>query len=200
MEQPKLNSRKIQAEVTKNKIYKSSIKLMEQQGFNNIKIEDICKKAGVSIGSFYNYFKSKNDILIEIYIKADEYFEKTVKNQLEGDNFPDKIVSFFEYYAIYNILTGFETVKQLFGPYNKMYITKGRKMQAVLIDIIEKGQESGQLTNEVSPEEMNDYLFVAARGVCYDWCARDGEYDLKDYMSSYFKRLINLFTTNNKVL
>lgn len=190
----KLNSRKVQAEATKNKIYQASIKLMEQKGYSNIKIEDICKKAGVSVGSFYNYYKSKNDILFEIYKRADIYFENTVRPNVLGKNANENIVDYFIYYAKYNEFTGAETVKQLFAPGNKMYITKGRIMQAVLTEVIKRGQESGELIGNIEPEKITEYLFIAARGVCYDWCTHEGSYDLQDFMMKYIRTLIEVFT------
>ncbi|MDW5300363.1 MAG: TetR/AcrR family transcriptional regulator [Sedimentibacter sp.] len=189
----KSNSRKIQAEATRNKIYQASIKLVEQKGYCSIKIEDICKKAGVSIGSFYNYYKSKNDILIEIYKRADIYFENTVKPNVTEKSAVENMVDYFIYYAKYNEITGVETLKQLFAPGNKMYTTKGRKMQAVLNEIIIKGQESGEIKEDVAPEEITEFLFIAARGVCYDWCAHDGSYDLQEFTKKYMKLLIEIY-------
>jgi AcrR family transcriptional regulator len=189
----KTNSRKIQAEATKNKIYKTAIRLMEQKGYSSMKIEDICTKAGVSVGSFYNYFKSKNDILIEIYKRADVYFRETVHPNVVGKSAPENIVDYFVYYARYNEITGVETTKQLFASANKMYISKGRVMQAVLIDVLKRGQESGELTLEFEPEAMTEYLFISARGVCYDWASHDGSYDLQEKMRSYMKMLVQIF-------
>ncbi|MEA5095619.1 TetR/AcrR family transcriptional regulator [Sedimentibacter saalensis] len=189
----KINSRKIQAEATKNKIYKTAIKLMEQKGFNNMKIDDICTKAGVSVGSFYNYFKSKDDILIEIYKRGDVYFEETVRPNVSGKSTVENIIDFFEYYARYNEITGVETTKQLFASANKLYISKGRNMQAVLIDTIKKGQESGEIIKDYGPEGITEYLFIAARGLCYDWASHDGSYNLREGMRKYMKLLVQIF-------
>lgn len=189
----KKNSRKIQAEATKNKIYKIAIKLMEQKGFNNMKIDDICSKAGVSVGSFYNYFKSKDDILIEIYKRGDVYFEETVRPNVSGKSAVENIIDYFDYYASYNEYTGVDTTKQLFASANKLYISKGRVMQAVLIDIIIKGQESGEIIKDYAPEGITEYLFIAARGVCYDWVSHDGSYNLREGMQRYMKLLVGIF-------
>lgn len=189
----KKNSRKIQAEATKNKIYKTAIKLMEQKGFNNMKIDDICSKAGVSVGSFYNYFKSKDDILIEIYKRGDVYFEETVRPNVSEKSTAENIIVYFDYYARYNEYTGVDTTKQLFASANKLYISKGRVMQAVLIDIIIKGQESGEIIKDYAPEEITEYLFIAARGMCYDWVSHDGSYNLREKMQKYMKLLVGIF-------
>ncbi|MEL7606725.1 hypothetical protein SDC9_65474 [bioreactor metagenome] len=189
----KINSRKIQAEATKNKIYKTAIKLMEQKGFNNMKIDDICTKAGVSVGSFYNYFKSKDDILIEIYKRGDVYFEETVRPNVKGKCAVENIIDYFEYYAKYNELTGVETAKQLFASANKLYISKGRNMQAVLTEIIKIGQENDEIIKDYEPEGITEYLFIAARGLCYDWASHDGSYNLREGMRKYMKLLVQIF-------
>lgn len=86
MAKQKLTKRQIQANKTRSKIYKIAVDLMEKKGFNNITIEEISKKAKVSVGAFYHYYNSKEDILFEIFRRADEYFENEVAQVLrEGD-------------------------------------------------------------------------------------------------------------------
>ncbi|MBX4264651.1 TetR/AcrR family transcriptional regulator [Clostridium estertheticum] len=193
MDEEKLNNRQLQALNTKNKIYKSAIDLMDKKGYKNIKIQDICKKAGVSVGSFYNCFKSKNEILIEIYKRADEYFIKEVANNIYCDNATNEIIKYFDYYAKYNVQVGIDTMKLLYNSNNKLFITKGRDMQNLLNIIIERGQEKNELSNEMSKESITEYLFIAARGVVYNWCLYDGKFDLLEAMNEYMKRFIIIF-------
>jgi len=47
-------------------ILKVSLKLFMEKGFNQTSIEEITKLAGISKGSFYTYFKSKEDLLENI--------------------------------------------------------------------------------------------------------------------------------------
>jgi len=193
MEKQKLTNRQIQALTTKNKIYQIAIELMEKVGYENIKIEDICKKAGVSVGSFYNYFKSKDDILIEIFKRADIYFENEVVNKLNSVNSLEQIVKFFTYYAKYNEAVGIDTMKRLYNFNNKMFITKGRYMQTLLQDIITNGQNKGEISHNMTVNEISEYLFIAARGIAYDWCLHDGKYDIKEFMHKYFKHFVIIF-------
>jgi len=101
----KLTNRQLQAIKSKNKIYNASIELLANIGFDKIGIEDICKHAGVSVGSFYTYFKSKNDILIEIFERA------------------------------YNDSLGTDMIKHLYNFNNKRFITEGRYIQELLHQI-----------------------------------------------------------------
>lgn len=193
MDKNNLNSRQQQAINTKNKLYKIALELIDSKGYDNIKIDDICKKAHVSIGSFYNYFKSKNDILIEIYKRGDDYFRNEVANNLDSIYSADQILEYFRNYAKYNVKSGIDTTKQLYTSHNKLFIAKNRYMQILLQDIIQKGQEKHQLVKDLTPEEITEYLFIAARGVVYNWCLYDGGYDLEKAMVTYMKRIIETF-------
>lgn len=193
MGEQKLTKRQIQAQNTQNKIYCTAIDLLEKKGFDNLTVEEICQKAEVSIGSFYNYFKSKNDILNIIYKVADDYFNEVVADALkEGDSY-EKILRFFKFYADYNSERGLDFIKHLYNSQNKVFITNGRDMQNVLQKIIEEGQEKGEIQTQMKPREMVEYLFIAARGVIYDWCLHDGEYDLSEFVVNYMEKLIKVF-------
>lgn len=178
----KLTKRQMQANETKERIYRSALELLERDGFENIRIEDICTQAQVSIGSFYTYFKSKNDILELIFKQADDYFVKEVGDKLMGLDSVSAMRSFFEVYATYNQNTGLITMKQLYNPDNHFFAKK-RGMQDVLERIVHKGQTEGVFTLAFEPEELVALLFTVARGVVYDWCIRDGAYNLVDKMN-----------------
>lgn len=193
MKQEKLNSRQMQAEATKNKIYQVAIKLMEEKGYTNIKIEDICNEAEVSIGSFYNYFKSKNDILIEVFKRIDDYFREELKNRLEENSVCENVVLFFSYYAKYSEILGVDTAKCLYTPEVKMFLIQGRYIQNLLQEILIKGQKSGEISEEIDLDIMNSDLFIAARGIIFDWCVNDGKYDVREFMEKYFRRLFQIF-------
>nr|WP_100765368.1 TetR/AcrR family transcriptional regulator [Leptospira ellisii]PJZ92271.1 hypothetical protein CH379_14115 [Leptospira ellisii] len=51
---------------TREKIVQSAYKLVKKKGYSETGIRDIVETADVSIGTFYSYFKDKNDIALEI--------------------------------------------------------------------------------------------------------------------------------------
>ena len=67
-----LNKRQISAIKTKEKIIAASKKILSSKKFEEASIDDIVKLAGVAKGSFYVYFKHKEDVLWEIN-KTDFY-------------------------------------------------------------------------------------------------------------------------------
>ena len=48
---------------TKNRIFLAAKKILQKQGYDALSIKNICEEAGVSNGSFYHHFKTKDDLL-----------------------------------------------------------------------------------------------------------------------------------------
>jgi len=186
-----ISKRRTQALETKDRLYSTAIELMDREGFDNITIADISKKAGVSVGAFYHYFTSKNDILAEIFHKADEYFSTRVLSGLKTGSVPEKIVDYFDYYAKFNVSSGVELTQQLFNPKIKFFIRKDRPMITILEDLIQEGQEKKEIRTDDDPEELSRYLFIMARGIVFEWSVYEGSYDLEALMHKYMISLVS---------
>jgi AcrR family transcriptional regulator len=193
----KLTKRKIQAQKTKKKIYDIAMKLMNKKGFDNTTIAEISKAAKVSVGTFYLYYKSKDDIFSEIYQKADVFFKNQVFQELENKKPLDQIVGFFQHYARYNQDRGVDAISQLYNTKNKLFIAKSRYMHILLEKILQAGQVRGDIKKDMSIQGIADFLFVMARGTVYDWCLHDGEYDLEANMVKNIERLLTIFRVDH---
>lgn len=189
----KANSkRRIQAEETRDRIYKSAIHLMKTKGYENFTVSEVCRNAGVSVGSFYSYFVTKYDILVEIFKKADDYFKDVVEEHLMKGNGLDEIILYFRYYGMYINMTGTDLQKQLFSPKSKMYAAQARYMVELLRKVVARGQERGDVTNDMTTDEIMDLLLITARGVSFDWCVKDGEYDVISRIEDYTRKLTSI--------
>jgi TetR/AcrR family fatty acid metabolism transcriptional regulator len=187
--------RELQADSTKKRIYDIAINLMDDRGFADTTIMEICEKAEVSIGTFYNYFSSKEEIFFDIYKKADDHFKRSVARSLEKSSagYIGRIVLFFRHYARYNEKQGFNRINQLYNTKNKFFIVKGRYMQELLKSIVSSGKSSGEISGAMEAEEITDFLFIASRGIVYDWCVNEASYDLEGRMGEYITRLVSMF-------
>lgn len=87
-----MGRKQIAAERTRRKIMEASEKLIASRGFDNVTVDEITAEAGVSKGSFYTYFKRKEDVVGEI---AHEHFEtvRARSDELES-GVCDKIAAF----------------------------------------------------------------------------------------------------------
>jgi len=185
----KLTSRQLQAQKTKRRIYNAAVDLFSKQGFDNTTIEDISRKADVSVGAFYHYYASKTEIYTELYKKIDVYYENTVADQLVLDDFFDNIILYFKHYAVYLNARGVDTVKQLYNTQNSLFLDKSRYMYKLLTEVIKRGEEKNLLTKDLSLDEIEEFLLVVSRGVVYNWLLHNGEYDLEGKMVKFISEM-----------
>lgn len=65
------------------RLIETSIRVMGQKGLSNAKIEDIAREMGVSYGSIYTYFASKEDLAHTIITMGIEIQRKTFEQPVE---------------------------------------------------------------------------------------------------------------------
>jgi len=70
-------------EKSKENILNSALKLFSKRGFYNTSIRQIATQANISNGLMYNYFKSKEDLLVEIVNKSFTLMNSVIINDKE---------------------------------------------------------------------------------------------------------------------
>lgn len=94
----------LKKQAKKNKLISSAYVLFTDKGIFKTTIDDIVKKAGVAKGTFYLYFKDKDDLLseliyaisIEILTQASQYLQKNRQSSFE-----DNVILFANYIIDY---------------------------------------------------------------------------------------------------
>jgi AcrR family transcriptional regulator len=65
----------------KSAILKSVLKLVNRQGFYHLNMKSIAKEAGIAAGTIYLYFKSKEELINDLYgLIAQEFNQTVLKN------------------------------------------------------------------------------------------------------------------------
>ncbi len=57
---------------TRARLVVAAKEVFEQDGFLEARISDIAERAGLSHGSFYHYFESKEEVFREVALEVDE--------------------------------------------------------------------------------------------------------------------------------
>jgi AcrR family transcriptional regulator len=92
--------RKRERENRKNAILKAARKLFFDKGFKNVTVESIAKKAELSKGSVYLYFKSKEEIYTHILLNDIDKFHKIMAGMMqEGQSSSAMLMALANIYA-----------------------------------------------------------------------------------------------------
>jgi AcrR family transcriptional regulator len=199
MESPKTKrtNRKQSALKTEKTILETALRMFSSHGFENVTVDDIVKRAGLSKGSFYVYFKSKDEILVNQFKRIDDYYQEVSENVAPDTPAPEKLSLIGAAMCEYCMdIVGIDIVRvmyinQISHKHKVRFLNdRNRPLFRLLSDIVQSGLEKGELTNELSEDEIISIFTQSMRGQLYDWCLSNGKYDLKKTGRIFFARII----------
>ncbi|GAA0338504.1 bile-regulated transcriptional regulator BrtA [Bacillus carboniphilus] len=115
----------------KQHVIKMAHQLFIEKGFQSTSIQDILDYSGIAKGTFYNYFPSKNDLLIAIFKSVYLEMERERDQLLLGkdpsniDIFIKQMVLQLQFNRANNLITLFDEVLYSNDPDLKEFIRKG---------------------------------------------------------------------------
>jgi len=186
MQKKPMTERSLRAIKTKNKLYQSAASLIEKYGYDNVTIEDICRKSGVSVGAFYHYYNSKTDIIVEFFRQIDDYYMETVTPELKG-NASENIDVFFRHYAKFHVDQGIDHTSRILRVEGDFFLDKTRYMYTKLHELVGDAKQEGLFNKDTNSEQIVDYFVVIARGLLFDWALSHGKHDLSGNMEAFIK-------------
>lgn len=168
---------------TKELLDQSAAELMAERG-EKFSVRDVCQRAGVSVGTFYTYYKSKDEICLERVRYMDQYLVELAAERLTGSP-ADKLAGFLVAYLERSIARGMTFSREV---YKSILLSETTPEQArlrhfyrLVRGLLEEGQEQGDFAREYSSEELADMTVAFARGLAADWCHKGGQFDLTEF-------------------
>jgi len=73
-------------DLKKKHIIDTAIKIFSSNGYHATTVKDVVEKADISVGTFYFYFKNKEDLFETLYDEVSEEFYNALCNSLENKN------------------------------------------------------------------------------------------------------------------
>ena len=157
----------------RKKILDKAWELFRKKGYDETKVEDITNELGISKGSFYTYFKTKDEVLYEILEKirneSIERLEKIDINQTPSEILEDYIIKKIDYTI--KILSNMKLdniEKNFTNPKIRNFFEELRKVSIKFIreNIVEKFNKING--NKYNPEIISEFVLVSIDGFLYD--------------------------------
>ena len=184
---------------TKGKIINAAWDLFYEQGYEYTTVEEIIEKSGTSKGSFYHYFEGKDALLSSLSYMFDEKYEELTE-QLEPEMHSfDKLM--FLNRELFFMIENSISLDLLAKLYSSQLTTKGERhlldhnriYYKLLRSIFSDGQKRGEITTELSVNELVRVYALCERAFLYDWCLSNGDYSLTKYAGEMFPKFLEKF-------
>lgn len=186
---------------TKGKIVSAAWKLFYEQGYDDTTVEEIIDESKTSKGSFYHYFTGKDALLSSLSYLFDEKYEELLGNLDEYENSFDKLMYLNR--ELFDMIENNISLDLLARLYSSQIITAGEKhlldhnrlYYKLLRSIVSDGQKKGELTGDMTVNEIVKSYAMLERAFLYDWCLCNGDYSLK----SYAQKMMPVFLSEIKI-
>ena len=183
-----MNKRQKSAIETKRKLISAGLELIKEKGFASINVEDITKKAGVAKGTFYVYFKHKEDIVMEISRTPFGEIAEELE-QMENAELFDKLRHYFHRFMEQVEFCGIqicrEWIRNVIDPNNVPETMDSRKWfydYEMLESILKNAKE----LKEDTPIELLTHIIISELyGMMLCWCMSDGKFEPLDWTDRF---------------
>ena len=176
---------------TRQKIIDAAERLLKTHGFNALCVEDITKTAGVAKGTFYVYFKHKEDIATEI---CRGYF-KEIENTLDGmknSDIIEKLGLYFDKFMkaveLYGINICREWIRGVIDPNNSLESMDKTKWQYdidMLKNILNNAVNNNELSKDTPIELLTHLIISELYGMMTCWCMSGGVFEPKEWTKRF---------------
>ncbi len=171
---------------TKTKLMDTALVLFKERGFDAVTIDEITQTAGVAKGTFYTYFATKSDIVVDSFWAIDAYYESYASKNLQRyKTAGEKLIAFTRAQMKYvRDVVGNASLKILYANQavqpgsSKMITNRERRWHGIVKDIIQAGQNTGEFRTDLDADRLALLFNRSARGIFLDWCVQDAAFDL----------------------
>lgn len=189
----------LMARENKIRIRDAAVEVISRQGFFNTRMQDIADQAGLAVGTIYNYFHSKDKVLVYIFKsemkKRLEIISNLKEKELTTKNFLKVFLEKQFAFLIKNPHLGRVLVREKdFSRSEKS--TQIREYRNSLIklleDIFDNGIKRGAL-KEINTHLLAVYFFGSIQGII-EYALTEAEVELLEAAPDFImKRINNIF-------
>lgn len=181
-----LSKQQRKSKETKERIFQAAKRILQKSGYEELSIKNICEEAGVSNGSFYHHFKTKDDLLsyyIEDQPSIDPDRLELPKNKEDAK---ETIIHVYLNYVKYCKELGVEFMAGYYTPHNQALnptIRTERSYPIVTVQhYLERALEANAIQLNLKIEEITTDIRMIVIGNVFEWAMRNGDADFEGNM------------------
>lgn len=194
-EQTILSKQAQKSKKTKDRIFHAAKAILQRNGYEELSIKNICEEAGVSNGSFYHHFKTKDDLL-SYYIEEQPSINPDLLDVPKDVNEAKiAIIHVYLHYVEYCRELGVEFMSGYYTPKNQALnpaIRTERPYPIVTVqNYVERAIDAGIISCRGSIEDFTTDIRMIVIGNVFEWCLRDGDADFERNMRRSLERYLD---------
>ena len=191
--------RSVQTENTKQKIYEAAVNILKKKGYAYLTVSNICSTAGISNGTFFYHFKTKDELLTFYTYKGFAEFRQSngFDAKVEELPFDGKIIAFYCCWADYMEEMGIDFFSNFYSTKNHSPdIRRWNQREPVYVwnypgEVLQQAQDEGKIKPQLSVRHCAEVLGSLIKGVAFDWCLCEGGFNMRERIHEIMEPYLN---------
>lgn len=193
-------NRRINAQYTKQKIYESAKKLFSSKNYREVSVDEIVKMAGVSKGTFYVHYPSKDALvtsLLEDHVaKVDTDYRNFINSYPKESSTEALFLSLIAKIADVLMDIGYDMMQAIYHAQitkdvdTRAVTNYSRGIYIMFSQVLERGIKRGEFKSDMPLDILTKHFMMAIRGITYEWCIRHPDFEYKEEALAHFKLLL----------
>ncbi len=182
-EQAALSKQQKKSKETKERIFAAAKQILQRSGYEALSIKNICEEAGVSNGSFYHHFKTKDDLLSYYIEDQPTMSPDLLELPLNIEEAKTAIIGVYLNYVKYCRELGVDFIAGYYTPRNQALnptIRTERPYPIVTVQCyLEKTVAAGSVKVNLSIAEIVTDIRMLVIGNAFEWAMTNGTVDFE---------------------
>ncbi|MFC9538580.1 TetR/AcrR family transcriptional regulator [Lysinibacillus sp. NPDC056959] len=201
-----LTSRQKKALETRGKLLKTSLDLFNKHGYEHVSIEQITKACNVSKGTFYTYFPTKYDVILEKFKELDSFYSTVEKNIDSSLPASEKILTLYQEQMKYlTNVVGKDLLRTVYTAamtsqveQDHYLISPQRKIFQIINAYLEDGIRLGEFRQDLQVTQVQAIIQRCMRANVYDWLIHNEDFNLSVEMAQFTAIVLDGLKAENK--
>jgi TetR/AcrR family transcriptional repressor of nem operon len=187
---------------TRDRIIETGAEIIHRKGFNHTGIQEILNAAGVPKGSFYNYFKSKDEFGLQIIDYFSAHFKRIANETLEDTRVSPLsriyafLTAFMEYFESQNYAGGcpIGNLAQEMGDLSPAFRKRLSEAIDMMVDaysqVLAVAQNDGKILKNLDIKETASFIIASWHGAIIQMKLSQSLAPLKNHRKFVFDHIL----------
>ena len=160
----------------RRQILDAAVRVFARQGFHSTRVADIADEAGVAYGLVYHYFKSKDEVLNELFSERWSLLLAAIEETEGNGASPRERLDAVAAFIVDSYRHDPELMKVIIvevtraaNSFGRTHLTEIRNAYDLIAKIVAEGQEQGVFRRDLDPTFASMYFYGAIEQLLSGW-------------------------------
>ena len=184
---------------SKEKIINTTISIIKENGADNITVRDVCSRAGLSVGTFYHYFRDKDDLMM-FFLKETSFEAFDLKTPLSDS--AGRMTELYMHLIRKYMELGLDFMKSFYSTGNLSLSSYMGETDGAFASGTVMARSEAEMRDALSAGfiKVNTDIHTVCMDICtivkgcvFEWCLNDGRPDIESILHRILENYLRSF-------